>query len=527
MEQYETVIIYALFTVLVVFTILFMILKFLPFLERRENLSQKKEVLNEAKKQYDTIIAEAKLQATEHDKILQEELESTISEEIEELKNREIELEEQEKYFSQEESRVHKKEHASTERASQLEKVKSRYQEMQGLFNQSQLESIKHLENRARLDANQIKNHLSQQNVENRQLECQKVLKSLNEELTASSRKKAQRVLDRVHSRYSPNFVWPKAVNVVEVNNEKIIQELTNEGHTLLDELAEISETTIKLLDPTNDQKTPNIIKLAGGYGIFREAARLTLVELLATSPRQRNHKAKAVYDKHKQKIEHEAVLLGKEAIRQLRLEKVHPEIQKLVGALNWRTSYRQNQWHHTVEVAVFAGILATELGIDPDEAKRVGLLHDIGKAIDYRIEGSHAVISGDYADRYGETRMICDTVMSHHADLLVESPLAYVLRAADTLSGARPGARVNLEEGYQIRLDAIAEAVKSFNGIADFAIMNGGREVHIQVDHKIVSENNAIELTKAIAKKIEDDVAYPGQIKVMVSRSYESNSVA
>ena len=158
--------------------------------------------------------------------------------------------------------------------------------------------------------------------------------------------------------------------------------------------------------------------------------------------------------------MDEQAKTLGKRAVNELRLEGIHPEIQYLIGALNWRTSYRQNQWYHTVEVAVLAGLIASEIGVDPDFAKRCGLLHDIGKAIDYRIEGSHAV-SGDYADRYGE-KIICDTVMSHHADLLVETPLAYTLIAADTLSGARPGARINLEEGYQIRLSAIAEVVKA-----------------------------------------------------------------
>jgi ribonuclease Y len=210
-----------------------------------------------------------------------------------------------------------------------------------------------------------------------------------------------------------------------------------------------------------------------------------------------------------------------------LRLEGIHPEIQQLIGALNWRTSYRQNQWHHTVEVATIAGILGNELGVDPDQAKRVGLLHDIGKAIDYRIEGSHAVISGDYADRFGEAKVICDTVMSHHADLIVETPLAYILRVADTLSGARPGARVNLEEGYQIRLGAIAESVRSFQGISDMAIMNGGREVHVQVNHKRVKDTDLKTLAESIARKIEEDVAFPGQIKVLVTRQFESVTVA
>jgi ribonuclease Y len=153
--------------------------------------------------------------------------------------------------------------------------------------------------------------------------------------------------------------------------------------------------------------------------------------------------------------------------------------------------------------------------------------MHDIGKTLDYKIEGSHAVISGDYADRFGESREICDTCMSHHNDLVLETPMSYVLKTADTLSGARPGARVNLEEGYQIRLNAIDDAVRSFRGIGKVAIMNGGREVHVEVNHKKVSESELSDLVGSIARKIEEDVAFPGQIKVLVSRKFEVSSVA
>jgi ribonuclease Y len=198
-----------------------------------------------------------------------------------------------------------------------------------------------------------------------------------------------------------------------------------------------------------------------------------------------------------------------------------------MVGHLYWRTSYRQNQFFHSVEVAKLAGILAHELGVDPNLAKRCGLMHDIGKGIDYRLEGGHAVISADYADRFGEHKMICDAVLSHHNDINLETPLASVLKAADTLSGARPGARVNLELGYQTRLTDINEAVRSFEGVSNVAIMNGGREVHVEVSNKKIKENAIEKLVEAIAKKIEDNVTYPGQIKVLVSRKFEATSVA
>ncbi|MFK7822947.1 MAG: HDIG domain-containing metalloprotein [Oligoflexales bacterium] len=527
MEQYQTAILLGLASVAVGFLFFLLVLKLLPYLERRENLAQREEVIKEAKRQQAAIIEDAKQQAIENEKLMFEDLDASIAQQKEDLITEEEALGAQESYYEQEQKRIVKIENTINEKAKHLNSVEGQAEEAKKEVQASKQLLIQALEKVADLNAKNTTDSIANQYRENRQLECQKVLKSLQEELNSSSRKRAQRVLDRVHARYAPNFVWPKAVNVVEVPNEKSMSYVNQDSCKLLDDLAELSGTTIKLIGGGNeDQKSQGILKVAGGYGIYKEAARLALAELINQPPNQWN-RAQGLYNKHRARLEGEAVILGKKAVRQLQLDGIHPEVQKLIGALNWRTSYRQNQWHHTVEVAVFAGIIANELGVDPELGKRVGLLHDIGKAIDYRIEGSHAVISGDYADRYGETRLICDTVMSHHADLLVESALAYVLRAADTLSGARPGARVNLEEGYQIRLDAIAEAVKSFGGISDMAIMNGGREVHVQVNHKAVSENEVQALTESIARKIEEDVAYPGQIKVLVSRSFESISVA
>ncbi|MDE3268704.1 MAG: HDIG domain-containing protein, partial [Pseudomonadota bacterium] len=266
-------------------------------------------------------------------------------------------------------------------------------------------------------------------------------------------------------------------------------------------------------------------VTLNGGLGVAREALRLTLNSILVK--KSKADKLNQTYAGYLKRLEHEASRLGGKACHQLQLRGIAPEIQKLIGYLNWRTSYKQNQWYHSIEVATLAGLLGHELGVDPQLARRCGLLHDIGKAIDYRIEGSHAVISGDYADRYGESRVICDAVMSHHNDLILETPLAYVLKSADTLSGARPGARVNLEDDYQNRLNTIEDVIRTFDGITKVEPMHGAREVRVEVDQKRVKESDLESLTKDIAQKLTDEVAFPGQIKVMVTRKFESTRVA
>jgi ribonuclease Y len=351
-------------------------------------------------------------------------------------------------------------------------------------------------------------------------------MKVVAEELSTNVQRLAGRMLARTNSRYAPEFIWPKGINHVEIEDPRLGEKLVAPETTLLADLAELTEGVNLSFGPPERPEHKPIIRLGGGFGIYKEAAKLTLEEILPRGP-QHWGRLKEVYSKHRGHLEQSAAQLGRRALIDLKLDGMHIEILKMVGALNWRTSYRQNQYYHSIEVSKLAGLLAAELGVDPDAAKRCGLLHDIGKSIDYRIEGSHAVISGDYADRFGESKLICDTVMSHHADLLVETPLAYVLMTADTLSGARPGARVNLEEGYQDRLTSIQDVVRAFPGVVKVEIMNGAREVHVEVNHKKIRENELEVLSQNIARQIEEHVTYPGQIKILVTRRFESVAVA
>ncbi|MDD9950452.1 MAG: Rnase Y domain-containing protein [Zetaproteobacteria bacterium] len=508
------------------YTLFLGFLKALPRLEKRANLQQKQAVLEEAHRQRKTILADSKSQSNEHLDVWKEDLEQSIEEDKEAIQESEKELQLEQEELDRRTSRIDRKKSHIEQKKQTLTQLDQRFKETRQQYGNMQQDVQTSLAKHCEVNSAQKTNDIVEKIRTSRVLEGQKVLRSLMEELNASARKRAYRTLDRTYSRYNPEFVWPKNSNVVEISEEAQWSNIESHHEKLFQDISEIAEINVALLPRQNQGKNTGLIKVNGGYGVYREAARLTIEELMILPPRLWG-RANSIYKKHRSRLESQAQHLGKEATSQLGLEDIHPEIQKLVGALNWRTSYRQNQWHHTVEVATLAGVIASELGVCPQSAKRVGLLHDIGKAIDYRIEGSHAVISGDYADRYGETRVICDTVMSHHADLIVESPLAYILRAADTLSGARPGARVNLEEGYQIRLDAINEAVRSVKGVAHHAIMNGGREVHVQVNEQHIPASELERIAKEVAKRIEEDVAYPGQIKVMVSRTFEAVSVA
>jgi len=521
-----SLILYSLFPAMLMgYVALHFLLVFLPRRMKGSSLTQSREILKEAHEQQGAILFDKKTQFDAEIEVLQEELETQLLEMKETLAADEIALKERESLVDQAQREIEKRSEATEKMLLQSQIIATNFEEITGKLASSKELLIESLESKGKLAASVAIKQITSTLVDQRQLDSQKVLKLLSEEISANSKKMAQRALERSLSRYSPDFAWPKNTNIVEIEDETRLRRFAEGADTLFEELRQIAEIDIQVGGLEETRQSP-IIKVAGGFGINREAARLTLMDF---SKRESTawKNVTPVWKSYLEKLEKEAMELGRRAVNDLRLNGIHPEIQRLIGALNWRTSYRQNQWYHTMEVAVLAGVLAGELGVDPDAAKRVGLLHDIGKAIDYRIDGSHAVISGDYADRFGESRIICDTVMSHHADLIVESPLAFVLRAADTLSGARPGARVNLEEGYQIRLSAISEAVRSFPGVNDLAIMNGGREVHIGVNYHRISDEQIKELTESIARKIENDVAFPGQIKVLLTRSFEAVTVA
>lgn len=347
------------------------------------------------------------------------------------------------------------------------------------------------------------------------------------EVLKLEAQKLARDSLNAVYLRYQPNFIWPKSSFIVQVNSKEILQKYFNEESPIINTLIAGTDSSISVL--TINEETPSMLKIAGGAGVDKEIIRLTLEEMLVRDIFQ-EEKIKTIFEKHKRTIDKYILKIGEEAIRGLGIApSVHPEILKLIGSLNYRTSHRQNQYFHSIEVARLAGMIADEIGVDSMIAKRAGILHDIGKALDYKIEGSHAVISGDYATRFGEKEEIVDTVLAHHDDKIVETPYAYILKAADAMSGARPGARVDMEEGYHRRIDGISGVVNSFQeqGVTGSAIMHAGREVHVFVDNNRVKQNDISGLAEGIAKKLEAEVEFPGQIRVTVIRRTEITEVA
>jgi ribonuclease Y len=347
------------------------------------------------------------------------------------------------------------------------------------------------------------------------------------ERLKAEAQRGAREVLQSIYNRYNPRFVWPKTSFSVEAPSKDIVLRHFGEESPIVKLLIDGTDTALDIaLDPQSNEAPT--LKISGGAGVDKEIIRLTLEEVFGRNQFNPD-RVRQILQKHRQSIDQQVLRMGQDAIKILGLDPMHPEILKLIGSLNYRTSHRQNQYFHSLEVARLAGMLADEVGVDAKLAKRSGILHDIGKVLDYKIEGSHAVISGDYATRFGEAEVVVDTVLSHHDDKIVETPHAYILKAADAMSGARPGARVDMEEGFQKRIEGIAEVINSFQGqgVTGSAIMHAGREVHVFVDNRRIKEKDIDPLAQNICRKLESDVQFPGQIKVTVVRRIEISEVA
>ena len=268
---------------------------------------------------------------------------------------------------------------------------------------------------------------------------------------------------------------------------------------------------------------TPEAITLSSFDQTRREVARMALERLIADG---RIHPARIeeTVDKCRRELEIQMKREGEKAVMDLGIHSLHPDLVKLIGRLKYRTSYGQNVLSHSLEVAWLAGLMAGELGVNVQLARRAGLLHDIGKALDHEIEGSHVQIGVDICRKYKENTQIIHAIEAHHGDVEPKTPLAFIIQACDAISAARPGARRENVESYVKRLENLEEISSSFEGVEQAFAVQAGREVRIMVKPDVISDDQVILLARSIAKKIEDTLDYPGQIKVNVIR--ESRAV-
>ncbi len=338
------------------------------------------------------------------------------------------------------------------------------------------------------------------------------ITRELIEKAKAEAKKEAQKIIVQSIQRTAADHSIETTLSVVQIQNDDMKGRIIGkEGRNIRSFEAATGVDVIV-------DDTPEAVILSSFDQFRREVARVSLEKLIADG---RIHPARIeeVVEKVRQELEEEMVKEGENTILQLGLHNMHPELIKHVGKMKYRSSYGQNLLQHSIEVGYLTGIMAAELGLDTQLAKRAGLLHDIGKTIDKSVEGPHALLGYELTKKYKENTIVVNAVGSHHEDIEMESPIAALVQAADAISGARPGARREPLEGYVKRLETLEALAKSFEGVAKTYAIQAGREIRVVVEQDKVDDVVADKLAHDIAQKIEGEMEYPGQIKVTVIR--------
>ncbi|HWX77827.1 MAG TPA: ribonuclease Y [Candidatus Acidoferrales bacterium] len=470
------------------------------------------QIVEEAKKDASAIKKEAEIQAK--DSVLKEkgEFEREVRETRRELQNHEKRLINKEEGIDKRIESIEKRDNELARRENSLKSREKNIEEKAGECDRQVDEARKQLEQVAGMTREEAKKSLMDQMVEEAKHESAKRIRVIEEEAKEESARKSQKIIALAIERLAGDFVAERSVTVMPLPNDELKGKIIGrEGRNIR---ALEAATGIDLI--VDD--TPETVVISGHNPIRREIARLSLEKLISDG-RIHPGRIEEVVRKSEQELDDAIREAGQKAIFDVGVHGVHPELVKLLGRLKYRYSYAQNVLLHSIEAAFICGMMASELGLNEKQARRAALLHDIGKAVDHEVEGSHAIIGAELARKYGESPKIVNAIAAHHEDVKAETILAPLVDAADALSGARPGARREMMESYTRRLEDLERIVNAFRGVEKSYAVQAGREIRIMVQHDLVSDDDAARMAREIAKKIETEMTYPGQIKVTVIR--------
>ena len=472
-------------------------------------------IMASAEKEAGSIIKEASLQAKDTLYQSKQEIEKETAERRSEVKTQERRLNQKEENLDKKFESIDRKEDEFSRRDRDLSSAEKRLEERDGDLSVVIDEHKAKLAEVSGISREEAKDMLLKEMEDEARHEAGKMLKRIEEETRAESEKQAKKIMSLAIQRYSGDYVAERTVSVVNLPSDEMKGRIIGREGRNIRAIESITGIDVIIDD------TPEAVILSGHNPIRREIARLS-IEKLVSDGRIHPARVEEVVKKVEGEVMKSIKEAGERATFDTALHGIHPEIQKLIGRLKFRTSYAQNVYAHSMEVAFICGVMASELGIPVKLAKRAGLLHDIGKAVDHEVEGPHAAIGADLAKKYGEKGKVLEAIGQHH-DPEPESMLAVLVQAADTLSAARPGARREMFESYIKRLDDLEKIATDFKGVEKSYALQAGREIRVMVESDKIDDNSAVMLSRDIAKKIESELSYPGQVKVTVIRETRS----
>ena len=429
-----------------------------------------------------------------------------------EVKERRAELSKQERRLEQKETTLDKKTEAFEKKEEELAKKLSAVAQTQEEANRLKEAQMQTLEKISGLTQEQAKAHLLKSVEEEVRHETAMKIKEIEQQLKDDADEKAREILSTAIQRCAADHAAEVTVSVVPLPNDEMKGRIIGREGRNIRTLETITGVDLIIDD------TPEAITVSSFDPVRREIARLALEKLIQDG-RIHPTRIEDMVEKAKREVERTIREEGERACYEAGVHNLNPELVKILGRQKYRTSYGQNVLNHSVEVSHIAGLMAAELGVDVALAKRAGLLHDLGKSIDHEVEGSHVQLGADLAKKYKENPVVINAIEAHHGDVEPKTVIAVLVQAADAVSAARPGARRENVENYIRRLQKLEELTGSWPGVDKAFAIQAGREVRIMVKPEVVTEDNMILLARDIAKKIEAELEYPGQIKVNVIR--------
>ncbi len=480
----------------------------------RKNISQaniskseekSKRILEDALKEAESKKKEAILEAKEEVHRLRADLEKESRErrnEIQRLERRNLQKEET---LDKKTIVIEKKEEALNKKQQEIERLEASIQE---LYNKEREE----LERVSGLTSEEAKKLLLEEVRKEIKHETAMLIKEVETKAKEEADKKAREIITYAIQRCAADHVAESTVHVVSLPNDEMKGRIIGREGRNIRALETLTGVDLIIDD------TPEAVILSGFDPIRREVARIALEKLIVDG---RIHPARIeeMVEKAKKDVDNDIREEGEQATFETGVHGLHSEIIRLLGRLKYRTSYGQNVLKHSIEVSYLAGLMASELGMDPTLAKRCGLLHDIGKAVDHEVEGPHALIGAEIAKKYHESAVVVNAIASHHGDVEQQSIEAILIQAADAISAARPGARRETLEAYIKRLEKLEEIANSYEGVEKSYAIQAGREIRIMIKPEEIDDSGTIEVARDIVKRIESELEYPGQIKVNVIR--------
>ncbi len=494
--------------------------------EAQEVKEKAEKLLLEAKEKYEEMKRQALVEAKEELLKEREKVEEELKEKRRELSELEKRLLRREEYLDKREATLDKREENLDKRASFLDKLETELEEKRAeverleaellekemKVNKLLQEEIKKLEEISGMSQEEAKEELMNRMEGEIRKELAVKFKKIEEEFELTAERRAKKILATTIQRLATEAIAETTVSVVDLpNNEMKGRIIGREGRNI--RAFELATGVDLIIDDT-----PEAVTISCFDPVRREIARIALERLVADG---RIHPARIeeVVEKVKQEIEQEILNAADEVLFELGIDNVHPELKKLLGKLKFRTSYGQNVLNHVREVAYLSGMIAAEIGADVKLAKRAGLFHDIGKAITHEVEGSHAIIGAELLKKYGEPEAVVNAAAAHHGEVEFTTVESICASTADALSAARPGARRESLEAYIRRIEKLESIAESFPGVMKAFAIQAGREIRIMVEPDKITDEEAAFLAHQISRRIEEEVQYPGQIKVTVIR--------